>query len=159
MTSVLKLFYLAGAFSQRAVTPEFANLFDVARYALLGLAAALLLVERLEVRLSANASDAARAIEATERESEERFRLIANTAPVMIWMSDVDKQITYVNKRWLEFTGWPPDDVAGTSLHPNSFIPTMSSDAGMCMGRPSTDASPFRWSIGSAATTARIAGR
>ena len=59
-----------------------------------GLPAALLLVERLEVRLSANASDAARAIEATQRESEERFRLIANTAPVMIWMSDVDRQIT-----------------------------------------------------------------
>ena len=38
VTSVLKLLYLAGAFSPRAVTPEFANLFDVARYALLGLA-------------------------------------------------------------------------------------------------------------------------
>ena len=115
VTSVLKLFYLAGAFSQlpRAVTPEFANLFDVARYALLGLAAALLLVERLEGRLSANASDAARAIEATERESEERFRLIANTAPVMIWMSDVDKQISYVNQRWLEFTGWPSNELPG----------------------------------------------
>ena len=115
VTSVLKLFYLAGAFAQlpRAVTPEFANLFDVARYAMLALAAALLLVERLEVRLSANASDAARAIEATQRESEERFRLIANTAPVMIWMSDVDKQVTYVNQRWLEFTGWPSNELPG----------------------------------------------
>lgn len=39
------------------------------------------------------------------RESEERFRRVANTAPVMIWMSGVDKLCTYFNKRWLEFTG------------------------------------------------------
>ena len=49
----------------------------------------------------------------TARESEERFRLIANTAPVMIWMSDVDKQVTYVNQRWLDFTGWPPNVAPG----------------------------------------------
>ena len=39
------------------------------------------------------------------RESEERFRRIANTAPVMIWMSAVDKQITYLNQTWLDYTG------------------------------------------------------
>jgi PAS domain S-box-containing protein len=39
------------------------------------------------------------------RESEQRFRLVANTAPVMIWMSGPDKMCTYVNKTWLEFTG------------------------------------------------------
>ena len=49
----------------------------------------------------------------TARESEERFRLIANKAPIMIWLSDIDKQVTYVNQRWLEFTGWPPDVVPG----------------------------------------------
>jgi PAS domain S-box-containing protein len=49
----------------------------------------------------------------TARESEERFRLIANTAPVMIWMSDIDKQVTYVNQPWLDFTGWPPNVVPG----------------------------------------------
>ena len=43
----------------------------------------------------------------------EQFRLIANTAPVMIWMSDVDKQVTYVNQRWLDFTGWPVNVVPG----------------------------------------------
>jgi len=41
------------------------------------------------------------------RESEERFRLVANTAPVMIWMSGVDKLCTYFNQPWLEFTGKP----------------------------------------------------
>jgi PAS domain S-box-containing protein len=39
------------------------------------------------------------------RESEERFRMVANAAPVMIWMSGPDKLCTYVNQGWLEFTG------------------------------------------------------
>jgi PAS domain S-box-containing protein len=39
------------------------------------------------------------------RESEERFRLVANTAPVMIWMSGPDKMCNYFNQPWLEFTG------------------------------------------------------
>jgi len=39
------------------------------------------------------------------RESEQRFRLVANTAPVMIWMSDPDRLRGYFNKPWLDFTG------------------------------------------------------
>ena len=39
------------------------------------------------------------------RESEERFRLVADTAPVLIWASGTDKLCTYFNKPWLEFTG------------------------------------------------------
>jgi PAS domain S-box-containing protein len=39
------------------------------------------------------------------RESEERFRLVANTAPVMIWMSETDRMVSYLNKFWLDFTG------------------------------------------------------
>jgi PAS domain S-box-containing protein len=54
--------------------------------------------------VTADISDLKRA-EATLRESEERFRLVANTAPVMIWMSDADKLCTYFNQPWLEFTG------------------------------------------------------
>jgi len=41
------------------------------------------------------------------RESEERFRLVANTAPVMIWMAGTDRLCTYVNQPWIEFTGRP----------------------------------------------------
>src|SRR5438876_1433208 len=39
------------------------------------------------------------------RESEERFRAVANAAPVMIWMSGTDKACTFFNKGWLGFTG------------------------------------------------------
>ena len=43
--------------------------------------------------------------EAALRESEERFRLVANAAPVMIWTSGPDKLCTYFNQPWLKFTG------------------------------------------------------
>jgi PAS domain S-box-containing protein len=41
------------------------------------------------------------------RESEERFRLVADTAPALIWMSGTDKLCTFFNKGWLDFTGRP----------------------------------------------------
>jgi PAS domain S-box-containing protein len=39
------------------------------------------------------------------RESEERFRLMADTAPTLIWMSGTDKLCTFFNRGWLNFTG------------------------------------------------------
>ena len=45
------------------------------------------------------------ASEASLRESEQRFRIVADAAPVLIWMSGVDKLCSFFNKRWLEFTG------------------------------------------------------
>jgi PAS domain S-box-containing protein len=39
------------------------------------------------------------------KESELRFRLLADTAPALIWMSGIDKLCIYFNKPWLDFTG------------------------------------------------------
>jgi PAS domain S-box-containing protein len=39
------------------------------------------------------------------RESEARFRMVADAAPVLIWMSAPDKSVTFKNKTWLDFTG------------------------------------------------------
>lgn len=55
------------------------------------------------------------------QEAEGRFRLVADAAPVMIWMSDSRKRCSYVNKGWLEFTGRSEEQVLGDgwaeSLH------------------------------------------
>jgi two-component system cell cycle sensor histidine kinase/response regulator CckA len=39
------------------------------------------------------------------RESEARFRVVADSAPVLIWMSDTDAKCNFFNRTWLEFTG------------------------------------------------------
>jgi len=38
-------------------------------------------------------------------ESEARFRSLADSAPVLIWMSGPDKLCNYLSKGWLDFTG------------------------------------------------------
>ncbi|MDZ7959697.1 MAG: PAS domain-containing sensor histidine kinase [Aulosira sp. DedQUE10] len=39
------------------------------------------------------------------RESEQRFHSMANTAPVMLWMTGCDGLFTFFNQSWLKFTG------------------------------------------------------
>jgi PAS domain S-box-containing protein len=39
------------------------------------------------------------------RESETRFRALADTAPLLIWTAGTDKSGAYVNRAWLDFTG------------------------------------------------------
>jgi PAS domain S-box-containing protein len=39
------------------------------------------------------------------KESEMRFRLMADSAPVLIWMAGKDKRCFWFNKGWLDFTG------------------------------------------------------
>ena len=49
-------------------------------------------------------SDQKRA-EASLRESEQRFRVVADAAPVLIWFSGTDKLRSWFNEPWLSFTG------------------------------------------------------
>src|SRR5215510_8877628 len=47
------------------------------------------------------------------RESESRFRIVADAAPVLIWMAGLDKLCTFFNKPWLQFTGRSMDQEVG----------------------------------------------
>jgi PAS domain S-box-containing protein len=63
-----------------------------------------------------------RIIEERLRESEERFRNMADHAPVMIWIAGADGLCSYLSKSWYEFTGMPPspDKIADwrAAVHP-----------------------------------------
>lgn len=63
--------------------------------------------------------------ESALRESEERFRLMIDAAPVMVWVSGPDKLCTYFNRPWLDFTGRPLDQELGngwaSGVHPEDL--------------------------------------
>jgi len=56
-------------------------------------------------------------------ERERHFRELAESLPQMVWEADADTSITYVNRRWIEYTGFGVDEMAGTVardlIHPD----------------------------------------
>jgi len=63
--------------------------------------------------------------QAALREREGQFRFIADTAPVIVWMSDANKDCTYLNQTWLKTTGQPFEAALGRGwsdrLHPEDI--------------------------------------
>jgi formate hydrogenlyase transcriptional activator len=63
--------------------------------------------------------------DAALKAAEERFRTLADTAPVMIWMRGPDGVCTWFNRRWLEFVGDSLEHALGSgwtaSVHPDDL--------------------------------------
>ncbi len=61
----------------------------------------------------------------TLRESEERFRLIANSAPVPMWVTKLDRTRSFANQAYLDFLGLPFDQAIvfdwRKALHPEDL--------------------------------------
>jgi PAS domain S-box-containing protein len=59
------------------------------------------------------------------RKSEKRFRLMADSAPMLIWLSGPDTHATDFNKEWLKFTGRAMEQELGegwtVSIHPDDL--------------------------------------
>ena len=66
-----------------------------------------------------------RIVEDRLRESEARFRRMADAAPCLIWMAGTDGQCHFFNETWLDFTGKSVDDEKGDGwtrgVHPEDF--------------------------------------
>ena len=100
---------------------------------------------------------ARKVIEIALRESEDRFRRMADPLPVAIWMSEADGGRSYVNKEWLQMTGRTLDDERGDgwleSVH--------SDDREACVDeyrRASELREGFRMSTGFGGATASTGG-
>jgi PAS domain S-box-containing protein len=64
-------------------------------------------------------------VERSLRESEQRFRVITDASPIMVWMSGTDKLCYYFNKGWLDFVGRTLEQESGNgwteNVHPEDF--------------------------------------
>lgn len=71
---------------------------------------------------------------------EERFRALADSAPVLIWMSDISMGGIYFNRAWLDFAGRPAEREAGEgwreSLHPEDLAPLEAAQAAFAVRQP-----------------------
>ena len=65
-----------------------------------------------------------------QRESEMRFQVMADTAPVLIWVSGLDKDCTFFNEPWLTFTGRTMAQEIGAGwtegIHPDDYAHTVA---------------------------------
>ncbi|MBD2121839.1 PAS domain S-box protein [Trichocoleus sp. FACHB-262] len=62
--------------------------------------------------------------EATLRESEQRFRLMADVVPQIVWITDTQGQLEFFNKQWSDYTGVPYEPMAAAEavasfVHPD----------------------------------------
>jgi PAS domain S-box-containing protein len=79
------------------------------------------LVARVQARLEIAAERRRR--EDALRSSEERFRVMADHAPVMVWVTEPDGRCSFLSRSWYEFTGQTPETSLGLgwtdAVHPD----------------------------------------
>jgi PAS domain S-box-containing protein len=89
----------------------------VNKFPILGIEAAAPLIGGIAIDIT----DRKRAEESL-RESEQRFRNMADHAPVMVWVTEADGSCSFVGKTWYAFTGRTPADSLGfgwiDAVHP-----------------------------------------
>ncbi|MBD8736840.1 PAS domain S-box protein [Sphingomonas sp. CFBP 13706] len=77
------------------------------------------------------------------RESEDRFRNMADHAPVMMWVTDPQGNCTYLNRQWYIFTGQTPVEAEGLgwldATHPDD-----KAEAGRIFLEANAAQAPFR---------------
>jgi PAS domain S-box-containing protein len=64
------------------------------------------------------------------RESEQRFRLMADAVPQIVWIIDVEGRVEFFNWQWSDYTGVPYEpttaaEVAANFVHPDDAALTM----------------------------------
>jgi len=73
--------------------------------ALIAIVTAAIVISLIVVRLARAEVETRERADAAIRESEARFRTLADAAPVMMWMESPEREIEYLNEGWLTFRG------------------------------------------------------
>jgi len=112
-----------------------------------------------------------RAAETALRESEQRFRELANHIAPMVWTCDAQGRATWVNERWYEYSGTTFDEMSGVAgkdiLHPDHRERVRTGLAGaLAEERPWEDTFPllgrddrYRWFLSRAVPVRDEQGR
>ena len=87
--------------------------------------------------------------EAALRESEQRFRTLADAIPQLAWIANADGWIVWYNRRWYEYTGTTPEQMEGwgwQSVHDRQTLPTVLErwKASIATGEPFDMTFPLR---------------
>jgi len=86
-------------------------------------------------------------------QSEEKFRLMADTIPQLAWMAAREGDIFWYNRRWYEYTGTTPQEMEGwgwQSVHDPEVLPTVIErwKASIASGEPFDMVFPLRGADG-----------
>jgi PAS domain S-box-containing protein len=108
--------------------------------------------------------------EAALRESEERFRILADNIAQLAWMADTSGRIFWYNQRWFDYTGTTPEQMKGTGWegipHPD-YIEQVKAKymRSIESGEPWEDTFPmlgkdgnYRWFLSRALPTRDVSG-